>query len=327
MIASDKKAIRVGPALLVVDGTDETLDRKAQFSLAPGRVKARRLSKLISLSAEVYNAAIEHRRGAYQRAGVTISRFDQFNEIPAVRISRPDVASFGNQFVRGSISRADEAFAAFFRRLRDREKPGFPRFKSPKTFHTAFYDEPKGWALRRLSPGAPEHSDDAALYVQGVGEIGLSKRAASQLRRLSDRGGEARTLTITKLASGAWCATVGFRNVAAVPLGRSTQVGGVDRGIAVTAALSDGTLLTMPGFLRAARDEIAELQRRRERHTKFGPEWQRLNRRTAKVYKRAHNQSENWARHTAIDIVARYGVIAIEKLKLANMAKSARGTK
>ncbi len=89
MIASDKKAIRVGPALLVVDGTDETLDRKAQFSLAPGRVKARRLSKLISLSAEVYNAAIEHRRGAYQRAGVTISRFDQFNEIPAVRISPP----------------------------------------------------------------------------------------------------------------------------------------------------------------------------------------------------------------------------------------------
>ncbi len=101
----------------------------------------------------------------------------------------------------------------------------------------------------------------------------------------------------------------------------------MDRGIAVTAALSDGTLLTMPGFLRAARDEIAELQRRRERHTKFGPEWQRLNRRTAKVYKRAHNQSENWARHSAIDIVARYGVIAIEKLKLANMTKSARGTK
>jgi hypothetical protein len=50
VIASDKKAKRVGTALLVVDGTDEVLNRKAEIALLPGRVKARSLSKLISLS-------------------------------------------------------------------------------------------------------------------------------------------------------------------------------------------------------------------------------------------------------------------------------------
>jgi hypothetical protein len=64
VIASDKKARRVGTALLVVDGTDEVLNRKAEIALTPGRVKARSLSKLVSLSREVYNATIQHRRDA-----------------------------------------------------------------------------------------------------------------------------------------------------------------------------------------------------------------------------------------------------------------------
>lgn len=321
MIASDRKAKRVGTALLIVDGTDEVLNRKAVIALLPGRVRARSLSKLVALSREVYNATIEHRRDAWRLAQVTVSRFDEFNEIPGLRGLRPDVAAFGNQFVRGSISRADEAFGAFFRRLGDGETPGYPRFKPERRFRTAFYDEPAGWALRRLG------SDDPALYVQGVGEIALSIRSVRQLQRFIGRGGEARTLTITKSRSGAWRACVGFRNVASSPLPVNDQVGGVDRGITFTAALSDGTLLSMPTFVAEAREEIATLQREREQTQKFGPQWKRLNRKIAKAYKLAHHRSENWARHTAIEIVSRYGVISIEALKLQNMTKSASGTK
>ena len=102
--------------MLVVDGADQVLKRKTEISLVPGRVRARSLSKLVSLSREIYNATVQHRRDAWRLAQVTVTRFDEFNEIPDLRTLRPDVAAFGNQF-RGSTSRADEAFAAFFRRL------------------------------------------------------------------------------------------------------------------------------------------------------------------------------------------------------------------
>jgi putative transposase len=100
----------------------------------------------------------------------------------------------------------------------------------------------------------------------------------------------------------------------------------VDRGICVTAALPDGTLLKCPSFLKEARSQIAELQRQREPHVKFSPEWKKINKAVAKIYAKAHRRSENWARHCAIEIVARYGVIALEDLKLVNMTKSAKGT-
>lgn len=320
VIASDRLAVRVGSALLVVDGTDTWLYRKAEFSLAPGRVRSRRLSKLVSLSREVYNAVVEHRRGAWKIAKASIRRFDEFNEIPELRALRTDVASFGNQFVRGAISRADEAFAGFFRRVKDGETPGFPRFKSHNRFRTVFYDEPNCWALRR-----PDR-DDPALHVRGVGEIPLSRSAAAQLARLVARGGEPRTLSITKTRSGAFRACVGFRGVSPKPLATNQQVGGVDRGICVTAALSDGTLLEMPKFLAQARDEIAALQRERETYKRFGPEWNKCNRQIAKAYRRARQRSQNWARHAAIDIVERFDVIAMEALRLTNMTRSARGT-
>jgi putative transposase len=325
VISSNRTALKIGSSKLIVDGTDDTLCRKAEISLSPGRSKARVLVTLGDWSREVYNGALQQRRDAWHLKKVAISRFDQFNEVPSLREGCPEVARFGNQPARGAISRADEAFAAFFRRVGDGEAPGYPRFKSPRRFRTVFYDEPVNWQLRNLGAGGGS-GGRPALYVRGVGDIRLSKKAVSQVRRLIERGGEPRTLTITKTKSGAWRACVGFRGVKAQTLAETDQVGGVDRGIWVTAALHDGTLVRCPGFLRQARKEIADLQRERETFPKFSPEWRKRNKAVAKAYRRAHHRSENWARHAAIDVVARYGVISLEDLKLVNMTKSAKGT-
>lgn len=40
VISSDRLAFQVGSSKLVVDGTDETLVRKAEFSLSPNRRQA-----------------------------------------------------------------------------------------------------------------------------------------------------------------------------------------------------------------------------------------------------------------------------------------------
>jgi putative transposase len=82
-----------------------------------------------------------------------------------------------------------------------------------------------------------------------------------------------------------------------------------------------------PPFLKEARAQIAELQRQREQYKRFSPQWKRINKAVAQAYAKAHRRSENWARHCAIEIVARYGVICVEDLQLVNMTKSAKGTK
>lgn len=166
------------------------------------------------------------------------------------------------------------------------------------------------------------------IYVQGIGELRLVPGAARQLRRLIYRGGEPRTLRLVKMSSGhGWHACVAFRNVGRENLDPpAEQIAGIDRGIANTLALPDGTLVSMPRFLGEAREEIAGLQRQRALTKAGSPEYRLLSRRIAKHYRKAKNQSTNWARHLAADLVERYGVIVVEELKLENMTRSAKGS-
>jgi len=169
----------------------------------------------------------------------------------------------------------DEAFAAFFRRVKAGETPGYPRFKSWRRFNTAMWDEPSCWKV---------DLDRRTLFVKGVGEIRLPKSALRQLRRFTARGGEMRTLTVTRRKAGTgwvWRATVGFRNVTVektIPTNGEDSLVGGDRGVKVTLALSDGTCVTMPRWMAAARDDIVELQRQRAGKTKYSREWKYLNR-------------------------------------------------
>jgi putative transposase len=322
MIASVGKAPKFGPGRLVVDGTDTTVVRKAEFSFSPTARQAGRLDRLVAICAEVYNAGLQHRRDAWRMAGVSVSLFDQFGEIKDLRGVRDDALAFGIQPVRGALRRVDEAFAGFFRRLETGQKPGFPRFKSWRRYKTVSWDEPVSWKL---------DLDAGRLYVQGVGHIRLSKGALRQLHRLADRGGQARTLTVTRRRAGrhgwTWKATVAFTDVAARKTPAPNNLAGVDRGVAVTAAVSDGRLLIMPSFLAQVRDEIAELCRARDACRKGSRRWAQINRKIARVYSKAARRSDNWAREQAKAITADHDVIALEQLELKNMTRSARGTK
>jgi hypothetical protein len=116
VIASDKSALRVGSAKLIVDGTDTTVVRKAEIALRPSRGRACALTRLLRLSGDIYNGALQHRRDAWQitrnsARPTFISRFDQFSEVKELKEVCPTIGRFGIGPVRGAISRVDEALA------------------------------------------------------------------------------------------------------------------------------------------------------------------------------------------------------------------------
>ncbi len=192
MIAPDKTALRVGSAKLIVDGTDTALVRKAEIALRPSRVRARLLNQLLQLSRDIYNGALQHRRDAWQitrnsSRPTSISRFDQFiNEVKELKEVCPAIGRFGITPVRGAISRVDEAFGAFFRRVKNGETPGYPRFKSRARFRTIFYDTPTGWHLRGITAPVHARMDDRprrsrrrSISKESVKSLWAKERSAS----------------------------------------------------------------------------------------------------------------------------------------------------
>jgi putative transposase len=136
-----------------------------------------------------------------------------------------------------------------------------------------------------------------------------------------------------------WRATVAFTGVQATKTTRPANKGtktskaprvvrlvGVDRGVKVTAATSDGELLAMPPVWVKARNEIAVMQREQAKKKKYSRSWKSLNRRISRLYAKASRVADNYARETANQIVTNNDVVVLEDLKLANMTRSAKGT-
>jgi hypothetical protein len=100
--------------------------RAYKFLLRPTTRQAARLVACLEDHRQFYNGALEHRRTAYRRAGITVRYGDQSAELKQIRCTDQDGQgrwSFSSQ--QATLRRLDRAFAAFFRRVQAGQAPGY----------------------------------------------------------------------------------------------------------------------------------------------------------------------------------------------------------
>ena len=135
-----------------------------------------------------------------------------------------------------------------------------------------------------------------------------------------------KSFRVTRDRSGRW--HVAFAVIPGPVPGPGTgEVVGVDRGVAVSAALSTGELLRCPGLSprEARRLRCAE---RRSAKARRGSSRRREARATAARLKaREADRRRDWAEKTSTGLARRFDVIRVEDLKIKNMMRSARGNK
>jgi putative transposase len=157
--------------------------RAFTYRLRPNRAQEQNLAALLATQCELYNAALEQRRGVWRWEQRRVTRFEQFGGLAGLREVRPEVLAFGVTVCRGTLTRLDEAFAGFYRRLKTGGKAGYPRFKSTRQWDSVSWPDRSGW---KLDPGARR------LYLQGVGQIPVRLHQAWR--------GEPRTVTVRRRA-------------------------------------------------------------------------------------------------------------------------------
>ena len=155
--------------------------RSYKFLIRPTVKQAATLVSMLEDHRELYDAALEHRRTAWQRAGVTIRYSDQSADLKHIRRADPNGQgrwSFCSQ--QATLRRLDKGFAAFFRRVKAGDKPGYPRFKGRGWFDTVEWpkdgkhvanppllqDRPGPARCRSACPGSPQ----ARFPAQGQGQ-------------------------------------------------------------------------------------------------------------------------------------------------------------
>jgi putative transposase len=111
-----------------------------------------------------------------------------------------------------------------------------------------------------------------------------------------------------------------------IPAPANGQLIGIDRGVAVSAALSTGELLRAPTLTVRERKRIVRLKRKLARAKRGSNRRKQVRLGIARLLARETDRRKDWAEKESTDIARRFDVIRVEDLRIRNMTRSARGT-
>jgi putative transposase len=276
--------------------------RTLRYRLYPTRGQAAALTAQLREGCRLYNGALQERRDAWRMQRVSLNYYDQANQLRAIRVAgHLDLANFSA--CQDVLRRVDKTFAAFFRRVKAGQTPGYPRFKSHRRYDSLTFPS-YGDGCRLL--------DSGRLRLQAVGAIKVKLH-----RPLL---GTVKTVTV-KREAGRWYVAFSVE-CPAEPLPASTEAVGLDVGLTSFAVLSDGTVIDNPRYARQGQARLRIAQRQVARRRKGGTG----RRRAVQLLQRAHahvaNQRNDCQHKTARVLVNRYGLIAVEDLNVKGLAGS-----
>ncbi|XVQ83070.1 RNA-guided endonuclease InsQ/TnpB family protein [Microbispora siamensis] len=289
--------------------------RSFKFLLRPTAKQAAALAACLEDHRVLYNAALEHRRTAYRRAGVTVRYGDQSGDLKHIRADDPGGQgrwSFSSQ--QATLRRLDKAFAAFFARVKAGRTPGFPRFKGRGRFDTVTWPK-DGDGCRWDSQ--PEHPSATFVRLQVIGHVRVHRH-----RRVL---GTVKTISV-KREGTRWYVILSCDEVPAEPLPRTGAAVGLDMGVASLVTTSDGEPVDNPRHLEASAGRLAAAQRALARKKRGSRRRREAVARVAALHAKVRRQRVDYAHKQALALVRGYDVIVHEDLRIANMTRSASGT-
>ena len=297
------------------------LNRKVTYRLYPNAAQSEQMGEMLGLHQRLYNTALEERIRVYKETGKGLSFADQCKVLTQWRKAVPALAGLNAQSEQVTLKRLHLAFQHFFRRVKNGETPGFPRFKSIHRYPGWGYKtHGDGW---KLHPG--ENVAHGKLYLQGLGHIPIRGKART--------AGTPVTCEIIHKA-GQWYASVTLE-IETVQRAHGTKIGAFDWGLTefMTIATPEGIeTVSNPRHLKT---QLAELKRLgqtvsrkirmaqslsgRQRGFPVSASLRKAIRHLARLHAKVARQHKDFLHRTSAGLVKRFGAIGTESLAVKNM--------
>ncbi|WP_433464913.1 RNA-guided endonuclease InsQ/TnpB family protein [Spirillospora sp. CA-128828] len=177
----------------------------------------------------------------------------------------------------------------------------------------------EGFRVVALKPG------DVRRVSRRVGQVRVPKVGWVRFRWSRPVPDAAKSYRVTRDRAGRW--HVAFAALPApIPAPGTGEAVGVDRGVAVSAALSTGDLLNAPGLCETEYIRLARLLRKLARAQRGSKRRARIKAAIARLRAREIDRRKDWIEKTSTDLARRFDMIAVEDLNIRGMTRSARGT-
>jgi transposase len=258
----------------------------------------------------VWNLAVEQHSHWHPGRTSAPGYLEQSRQLTAARAEHDWLAA-GSQMVQQQALRDfAQAMAAFFDPANPAGPPSWRKARRDEGFRIVGR-RGRQWDVRRLNRKAGE------AWIPKVGWVRF------RWSRAVPPGVKSYRVTMDRV--GRW--HIAFAAIPdPVPGPGNGEVVGIDRGVAVSAALSTGELLHVSGLTVRERKRLRRLERKLARARRGSERRKGVRLAIARLKARETDRRKDWAEKASTDIARRFDTIRVEDLLIKNMTRSAKGS-
>lgn len=278
------------------------LGQKAyKYRIYPSKSQIALLNNQFSMCRHLWNWSLKERTEEFQNNNKSINYYDQANNLPALKESKPWFKSVYSQVLQDVLKRLDKAFQAFYRRTKAGEEPGYPEYKKRGDWDSITF---------------PQYSDlpeDNQLYLPKVKET-------IKIQYHREIEGNVKTLSIVKEGTK-WFANFSVEIPLSIEHKATGNQIGIDLGLIDFYYDSNGNNVKVPKFYRSEQKKLSKLQRKLALLKKRTSKYLKTLNILRNLHYRIACKRENFFHHVVNNLLQNNDIICIEKLDIKKMAK------
>jgi putative transposase len=258
----------------------------------------------------IWNLAVEQH--SHWRPGRTSAPgyLEQCRQLTQARAEYPWLRAGSQTVQQQALRDFAQAMAAFFDPQNRAGRPSWRKAGRDEGFRIV--GRGSQWKVRRVS--------------RKIGQVWVPKAGWVRFRWSRPVPPDVKSYRVTMDRAGRW--HVAFAVVpGTIPAPGNSKVIGIDRGIAVSAALSTGHLLHAPGLTARERNRLRGLEKKLARAERGSKRRSRVRVAIARLKVHETDRRKDWAEKLSTDLARRFDVIRVEDLKIGNMTRSAKGSR
>jgi putative transposase len=219
-----------------------------QYRLYPTKRQIRLLESQLEECRWLWNTLLAERKQAWDERHEAMSYFEQKKELPIFKAAeRPALLNVQAQVLQDVALRLEQAFKHFFRRIKEGETPGYPRFKGRGRYDSLTYPQ---WENGVKLTAKHNH-----LWMSKIGDVKIIYHRPLE--------GTPKTATIRRTATGKWFVSIACE-WEPTPLPPTSHEVGIDVGLHTFATRSDTVAIANPRFFRDEEKALAKAQRKHQ---------------------------------------------------------------
>lgn len=286
------------------------ITKSYKFRIYPNKAQRILIEKTFGCCRFVYNRYLAKSIEDYQRTGKSNSYSQNSKDYSELKkeefswLKETDASAH-----QKALKNLDYAYQNFFRRVKQGQKPGFPKFKK------------KAGAQSYTTPNLAGRKGTIETILKSnqikICKLGWVKAKIDKIPQ-----GHWVNMTIRRTASGRYFVSLCCVDVPHEEYETTDSLVGIDLGIKDFAITSDGEKFDNPKFLRKSEQRLKMLQQRLSKKQKGSKNCEKTRIKLARQHERIANQRNDFLHKLSTNLVKNHDLMALESLKVKAMVRN-----